>query len=405
MRNVILITIDTLRKDMLGCYGSRDGLTPFIDSIAEQSIVFTTAQAVGPYTQASFPGILTSSYYLDFEDHGKGKVLSTGRRLVSEHLKKNGIITAGFHSNPYLSAIFGWNRGWDVFYDSMEAEVTDEVPYIKGNEINQHVEQWLKTTVSQRSTTPFFLWVHYMDIHEPYVPAKEFLSRVDNSIVLNSSEMFELFKKVILPRDVSNPATVSLLKKLYMAHVIEVDEYIKALFEIFESQNVLQNSVIIITSDHGDEFGEHGGLSHDGKMFRELIDIPLIIKFPDTDQKVATCQQLVSNIDIAPTIVYLFGISQPEEFQGQSLLPLENYKERPCFGEAIGKRGRQKETDRPVFYCRADKLKIIYESESNKWSLYNLEDDPLERHNIIEDCSETSEMKKKLEPRIKRVIK
>lgn len=406
MKNVILITIDTLRKDMLGCYNnSKDKLTPFIDSVAKQSILFTNAQSVGPYTQASFPGILTSSYYLDFDDHGKGKVLSSQRRLISEHLKKNGVITAGFHSNPYLSAVFGWDRGWDIFYDSMEAKVTDEVPYIKGNEINQHVKQWLHATVSQRKNTPFFLWIHYMDIHEPYVPSSQFLSKVDSSIRLSSSEMFELFQKVILPRDVSNSSIVNLLEKLYMAKVIEVDEYIKVLFSIFEEENVLKNSTIIITSDHGDEFGEHGGLSHDGKMFRELIDIPLIIKIPESDQKATAYPQLVSNIDIAPTIVYLFGIPQPVEFQGQPLLPLENCRDRICFGEAISKKGRQKETDRPIFYCRTGELKMIYEVESDKWSLYDLKTDPHEIKNLFGSVPETFEIKKQLEMRIKRVIK
>jgi len=86
-------------------------------------------QAIGPYTQASFPGILTSFYYLEY---GREKKLSPKKTLISEVLKRSGITTAGFHSNPYVSDYFGWNRGWDVFYDSMEAEVSQEVPYIKG---------------------------------------------------------------------------------------------------------------------------------------------------------------------------------------------------------------------------------------------------------------------------------
>ena len=140
MKNVILFTIDTLRKDVLGCYGSKNKLTPFIDSLQERCIKFTNMQATGPYTQASFPGILASSYYLEY---GREKKLSPKKTLVSEVLKKSGITTAGFHSNPYVSDYFGWNRGWDVFYDSMEAEVSQEVPYIKGDEINKKVREWL----------------------------------------------------------------------------------------------------------------------------------------------------------------------------------------------------------------------------------------------------------------------
>ena len=112
MKNVILFTMDTLRTDVLGCYGSKNKLTPFIDSLQDRCIRFTNMQAIGPYTQASFPGILTSSYYLEY---GKRKKLSPKRTLISEVLKKSGITTAGFHSNPYVSDYFGWNRGWDVF--------------------------------------------------------------------------------------------------------------------------------------------------------------------------------------------------------------------------------------------------------------------------------------------------
>ena len=117
MKNVILLTIDTLRKDVLGCYGNKVGLTPFLDSLQNKFIKFTNAQSTGPYTQASFPGILTSSYYLEY---GRQKKCSPKRILISEILNKSGITTAAFHSNPYLCNYFSWNRGWDVFYDSMQ---------------------------------------------------------------------------------------------------------------------------------------------------------------------------------------------------------------------------------------------------------------------------------------------
>ena len=107
MKNVILLTIDTLRKDALGCYGSKNKLTPFIDSLEERCIKFTNMQATGPYTQASFPGILASSYYLEY---GKEKKLSAKKTLISEALKKAGITSVAFHSNPYLCNYFGWNR-------------------------------------------------------------------------------------------------------------------------------------------------------------------------------------------------------------------------------------------------------------------------------------------------------
>jgi len=399
MKNVILLTIDTLRKDILGCYGNKNKLTPFIDSLQNKCIKFTNAQSTGPYTQASFPGILTSSYYLEY---GRQKKCSPKRTLISEVLKKYKITTAAFHSNPYLCGYFGWNRGWDFFYDSMQDEVSDKIPYIKGNGINHKVDQWLSSYSKNNNYRPFFLWTHYMDVHEPYIPTKEYLNKVDPSINLSEDEMLILFKEIILKRDISNPEIVKLLKKLYNAGVRETDDYVKDFFKILEKYGVLKDSVVIITTDHGDEFGEHNGLSHDGKMYSELINSPLIIYFNDRTQG-EICDNLVSNIDISPTILHLFGLESFEKFSGHSMLPLKNYPQNGVFGEAIGKTSNhEKETDKPIYFYQENDLKIIYREDNQSWEMYNLQEDPEEVNNIIEDSLEIEKMKSKLKPQINR---
>ena len=399
MKNVILLTIDTLRKDVLGCYGNKVGLTPFIDSLQNKFIKFANAQSTGPYTQASFPGILTSSYYLEY---GRQKKCSPKRTLVSEVLNKSGITTAAFHSNPYLCNYFGWNRGWDIFYDSMQDEVSDTVPYIKGDGINHKVDQWLSSYIKNDNYRPFFLWTHYMDIHEPYIPAKEYLNKVDPSINLSEDEMLNLFKEIILKRDVSNQEIVKLLKKLYDAGVRETDDYVKDFFKILEKHGVLKDSVVIITTDHGDEFNEHGSLSHDGKMYSELISSPLLIyRYNRTHGEVY--DKLVSNIDIPPTIIYLFGLEPIKSFKGHSLLPLENYPQKGVYGEAIGKTSsHEKETDKPIYFYQEDDLKIIYREGDQSWEMYDLNRDPQELNNLINTSLKGKEMKKKLMPQINR---
>lgn len=399
MKNVILLTIDALRKDVLGCYGDKTGLTPFIDSLRDRCVKFTNMQSTGPYTQASFPGILTSSHYLEY---GRGKKLSPKRILISEALKKARIVTAGFHSNPYLCDFFGWNRGWDIFYDSMEADVTSEVPYVKGDGINKKVSEWLSSHTEEREYKPFFLWLHYMDVHEPYVPDRKYIDIVDPSIHLSQGKMFNLFKNILLKRDISNKETVRLLKKLYDAHVREVDDYVREFFGVLEKLDLLQNSIIIMTSDHGDEFGEHSGLSHDGKMYSELIDIPFLIYDYDRAKGVA-CDALISGIDISPTIVHLFDLESVKDFKGHSLLPLENYSKKGCFGEAIGKIGhKEKEADKPIYFYQEDGLKIIYRENGNTWEMYDSKEDPKELNNIIDISFKAEEMKEKLKPRIRR---
>jgi len=399
MKNVILLTVDTLRKDVVGCYGS-GGFTPFVDSIQSNCITFTKAHSSGPYTQAAFPGILTSSYYLEY---GRQKMLSGRRVLISEVLKGAGIVTAAFHSNPYLSAYFGWDRGWDVFYDSMEEDVDEKIPYIKARDMNKKVDEWFLTNIQLfRRGRSFFLWTHYMDVHEPYIPERKYIDMVDPSIQLTEDEMYRLFKDVVLKRDVSDKGVVELLRKLYCAHVREVDEAVKEFFEILRKWKVLESSVIIITSDHGDEFGEHGGLSHDGKMYSELIEVPLFIYDPSRGEG-EVCDRLVSTMDIPPTIAYLFGVDPPEVWQGHSLLPLDNYSGRGVFGEALDKRGSEEKGDeKEIHYYREGDFKIIYNERDDSWELYDLKEDPKELNNIVDDCPAADDMKAKVKPRVRR---
>ena len=398
MRNVVLLTIDALRRDALGCYGG-GSLTPFVDSIQHRCIRFDLAHSPGPYTRAAFPGILTSSYYLE---HGKETKLWKTRVLVSEVLKRGGVVTVAFHSNPYLTDTMGWNRGWNVFYDSMEDEVDDKVPYIEAEKINRKVNAWVSSYAAAQREKRFFLWVHYMDVHEPYVPKRSYIDRVDPSIRLTDDEMYRLFKEIILGRNASDPSTVNLLKKLYSAHVRAVDDATQELFEILEKWDVLKESRVIITTDHGDEFGEHGGLSHDGKMYSELVHVPLLIYEP-TRQRGEICEKLVTTLDVAPTILTLFGLDSPPSFQGHSLLPIETYPVKGVYGEAVDKHGSQeKGEEKEVHYYREGDLKIIYHERGNVWELYDLKADPGELNNLIESSPQAESMKAKIKPRVRR---
>lgn len=401
MKNVVLFTIDTLRKDVIGCYGGEGGLTPFIDSIQDKCIRFEKAQSTGPYTQASFPALLTSTYYLEhIKEEKKKKRLSKKRTLVSEILSFRDIITAGFHSNAYLMDVFGWNRGWDTFFDSSAEQVDDKVPYIKASQLNSKVVSWFLAEQNRLKEKPFFLWIHYMDVHEPYLPERKYINKIDPSIDLTGDQMMKLFHEVLLKRDVSDPRNVELFKKLYLAHVIEVDEAVKEFFSNLRKGKHLDDTIVIITSDHGDEFGEHGSLSHDGKMYSELIDVPLFIYDPSLENGVVT-DKIVSTIDLCPTIAYLFGLGKIAQFEGHSLLPPEEYPDKGVFGETIGKHGSSEgDVLQGVFFYREDDMKIIYSEENDSWELYNLKEDPKELSNIVDTSPLADSMKEKLKPRI-----
>lgn len=394
-KNVILITIDTLRKDRVVCYDDENNFTPFIESIRNNLTVFERMFSAGPYTQASFPAILTSTYYLD---HGRSRHLSEEKTLISEVLSANGVATAAFHSNAYLSEFFGWNRGWDHFYDSMSEKVSDKFPYISGKQLNDNIRVWLDRR--NKTEKPLFMWIHYMDVHEPYIPGNEFIHKIDPAISLSEDEMFSLFQEVLLKRDVSDAARVDLLKKLDAALIMEVDQHVSELFAILEKAGYLDSSTIIITSDHGDEFGEHGSLSHDGKMYSELTNVPFLVYDP-FQQEEKRVDLLTSSIDISPTIVHLFGIEKVGSFKGKSLYPVESFEEKAVYGEAVGKIGHQeKESDPPVYYYLEGNLKIILNAD-DQLELYDLEKDPGEKENLFGTLPESEEMKTKLFAKIK----
>jgi arylsulfatase A-like enzyme len=284
----------------------------------------------------------------------------------------------------------------------MEAEVSNEVPFLTGNEINKKVGEWLSSHIQGRNYRPFFLWLHYMDAHEPYMPEKEFVDTVDSSIHLSREEMFHLFKDTLLKRDLSDKGKVESLRKLYLARVQEVDAHVKDFYSSLERLGLVENSIIIMTADHGDEFGEHGGLSHDGKMYRELINVPFLI-YDHVRKEPEISAILLSGVDIPPTIVHLFGLDPEETFEGHSIFPLEDYPEKGSFGEAIDKRSvHEKETDKPIYYYQRGDLKIIYRESVDSWELYDLEKDPKELDNIVDTSPQTEEMKKGLRPRIRR---
>lgn len=392
-KNVILITIDTLRKDVCTGYNHGTSYTPFLDSIRDNCIIFEDAKAAGPYTQASFPGILTSSYYLEY---GKPKGLPKQKVMISELLQRNNVTTAAFHSNAYLSYYFGYNRGWDMFYDSMQDDVTDMYPFIRGDGINRKVEAWLTGYAGKGEGKNLFLWVHYMDVHEPYIAEDDYLQQIDPAMGMSKDDMFNLFKNIIIPRDVRDPEKVQTLKKLYLTKVMEVDGYLKHLFAILDNSGLLSDSEIIITSDHGDEFGEHGGLSHDGKMYSELIDVPMYL-YNQKRTGMEYFKKTVSGVDIPPTTAAIFGVEPPKEFKGRSVLPSDGYKPDGCYSEAMDKSGhKEKDTDRPVYAFCDNNFKVIYRSSEKTWELYDLSKDPEEKQNIVEESNAAESMKERL---------
>jgi arylsulfatase A-like enzyme len=419
MTDVVLITIDSLRQDHVGCYGYERDTSPNIDNVANDSHRFSNAFSHAGMTRASFPTILTSSYTNMYGGYEK---ITEGRTLVSEVLKENGYTTAGFHSNLFLCSDFGYQRGFDTFYDSKtdprfmaklkqyiktnlnqdsllygilqklydttekSAGVNVGSSYVKADEITDLSVEWVKE--KKTDSADRFLWTHYMDVHHPYVPPEEYQLKFRDTPISNRRCVKLRRKMLESPDEVTEEERQELID-LYDAEVRFTDHEIGRLVdEVKRSWG--KDTVVVVTSDHGEEFYEHGRFSHN-TVHDEGIHIPLIL---DAGDGSGEYDEMVGLIDVSPTIVDYAGCDIPGNFYGHSLRRLvesDEWKRDYIIGDWGGSQGKP---DR--FLYRDEDWTYISNSGSER--LYNLESDPEEKENIVDqNPSVLSEIRSKVE--------
>jgi len=419
MKNAILITIDALRADHLSCLGYHRKTTPQLDEIAKHGILFKNAISNGASTPTSFRPILTSTYHSMYNDD---RYLSKYRLTIQEALKRHGYSTAAFHSNPYLSGYFGYNRGFDTFVEISDFKKGDlfkgietkgfeslfhkflfefklmkfklkklykfskgEV-YAKANTLNEKAIAWLKEHPEK-----FFIWLHYMDVHTPYTPPKEYLKLFSSSSynVIKNLKFYLKIKRNIMEK--FSEKDLELLIDLYDAEIRYVDTEIGLLLDELRKMGILHETLIIITSDHGEEFFEHGVFGHTHQhLYDELLRVPLIIYAPEIDEN-SVIEEQVELLSIAPTIVDILGLKRElDNFMGMSLLPIIK-------GEGEGSKSVISEASRSKISYRTPEWKFILNKETKEYELYNLHTDPNERENIAErEKDKVKEFKKRI---------
>ncbi len=407
--NIFLITIDALRYDHLGCYGYHRNTSPNIDALAGRGVKFTQAISNGGHTQTSFPAIMASA--LPPLQHAEGKDILQRSVTLAEVLKKAGYHTAAFHSNPLLSHFHGYDHGFDLFDDSFRqlrpwrarllvrgiakssggliAKVADKAslalkpifthvltpPIINAEEITRKSLKW-----HEAQNGKIFIWLHYMDVHHPYMPENEYLSQFYDQPV-SRRRMNILWRKMTRkPAEVSQ-AEREILINLYDADIKYTDSIIGALLDRLGSQ--MNNTVVIITADHGDEFGEHGRFGHE-TLYDGLLRVPLIIAGPGVESGISINRQ-VGLINLAPTIADIAGISKPRSFYGKNLLYLMGEEEKYVTG-TVSTIMHPGLGQRSISY-RLPEWKYICTERINDGCLmgeevYNLVDDPGELRNL-----------------------
>ncbi|MFX1554329.1 MAG: sulfatase-like hydrolase/transferase, partial [Promethearchaeota archaeon] len=285
--NIILLTIDCLRADHVGCLGYPRPTTSYIDRLAEGAgVVFRQAVANGPKTLASFPSILASVYPLW---QGPSARLSVGRRTLAEALGQAGYTTVAYHSNPYLSREYGYDRGFHAFDDTLKDVSRGAVaarrvrsfipknspiyrvlrrvnrlmnvkslapPFVSGDVITDRGLKWLS-----RADGRLFLWLHYMDAHYPYVPPREYVEPFVGQYP-SARNQARIFAAMLEEPNAITTEEIELLVGLYDAQICHVDACAGRIIDAVWERGLHDQTVIAVTSDHGEEFREHGDFSH-----------------------------------------------------------------------------------------------------------------------------------------------
>jgi arylsulfatase A-like enzyme len=391
--NLILIMVDTLRADHLGYHGYSHATSPRLDSLAEDSVVFLRhtghASRTGPSVATLFTGLHARSHgVVNSLSHFDAKgTLDASRLTLAEILSEAGYRCAGFTANLNVSKRFGFSQGFER-YELLNWKK-------KAQEINRAALDWIEGWRAEADPRPpFCLYLHYFDPHSPYdAPApfvKKFVSPDYRGRVTGSHRQLD---EVVAGRLELDDADLLQLRALYDAEIRYLDSQLGVLLVALETQGLLDESLIVFVSDHGEEFLDHGSALHGYTLYEEQLRIPLMIRHPEIPAR--RVSRLSRQVDVLPTVLELLGIPIPGSLQGESLVAAMKGEmdpdvedEAPVFAEGSLRAVKTVALDS---YTRGDWKLIETRVPEARRQLFNLRDDPRERHDRFASEPEVAE--------------
>jgi arylsulfatase A-like enzyme len=336
--NVLLISIDSLRADHVGCYGYERDTTPEIDAFAASAVLFESAVSQAPWTLPAHASLLTSLYARSHQVQEETSRLAEGTPTIAGVLSRNGYDTAAVVSGPFMKSLFGLDAGFAHYDDSIAAARLESHSTVTSPAVHEKVVALL-----ERLDDPFFLFVHYWDVHYDYIPPEPFDRLFDpdyaGTVDARDFETSKAIHRGMEPRDLQHVVA------LYDGEVRYVDSFVGRLFAELRSRGLFETTLIVLTADHGEEFFEHGEKGHCHTTYNELIHVPLIIRWPGNDGR-RRVERRVQHVDIVPTILDIVGADTDGlALHGQSLVPLlrgDPDAARPAFAETTRFRRKKK---------------------------------------------------------------
>jgi len=340
--NIILLVVDALRADHMGLYGYTRPTSLEVDELARSGLVYEKARAVSSWTLPSMASLFTGLFPTSTGVTATERILPTGAATLAERLTGAGYYCAALQTNSLLTSSRGFARGFAEYHEitMKEAATVNRETYERAGAVCQYARDWL----NGHSGRPFFLYVHYMDVHNPYEPPPE----------------YKVFGET--PQDRYDGAI------LYTTHEIA------GLMSFFEKTGLAEKSLVILTSDHGEQFGEHGDFGHGKSLHAEEMNIPLVVWGPGIERGV--CAGLVQNFDLYATLLAAAGVKAgaglgslalwgPDGKPAQDLRP-------ECFAEVeLRKSGRI-----TLWSVETNGEKLIYDTSNPQPAFYDLTVDP-----------------------------
>jgi arylsulfatase A-like enzyme len=319
--NVIMVVVDTLRADRVGARLGDRPLTPFLDSLAARSYVFHRAYAQSSWTSPSVASILTSRYPSQHGVVGYRSVLPESELTLPEVLREHGYVTAAVSANVMLNPQLGFAQGYDTYRSLGTILSGPDAPKLSARapRVQDAVVAWLDGLSGGAARQPKFLYLQFMEPHVPYDPPPDMLDvvlRVRGHAAPDERNVNTLLgkEKLVFPDDL-----VPAVQDLYDAEVAGLDRQLGVLFDELGKRGFLDHAVVVVTGDHGEEFKEHGRMGHRKDLYEEVVRVPLLISLPGQTARIEV-DEMVSLIDLAPTLLELAGLTIPPTFEGRPLL-------------------------------------------------------------------------------------
>ena len=355
--NLLVVTVDTLRADHLGAYGYERPTSPAIDALADESVVFDEAWATTSWTLPSLASAMTSLYPSAHGAVSDGTKLRDEFTTLAERFGEAGFHTGGITSHIFLSRRFGLHQGFADYDEELVFAYQERKKShlaISSPRLTEKAEAWLEARAAEGTARPWFLWLHYFDPHNKY--------RAHDGV----SEAFGTEQPI----------------DLYDGEIAFTDAHVGRVLAKLDELGFADDTAVVFMADHGEEFGDHGGIFHRRSLYQEVLRVPWMMRVPGVAPR--RVGEPVSLVDLAPTVYELFDLAPPPGLLGRSLVPLLR-------GESLDPRQLVAELDDSKYVfdaIRDGRWKFVVDPRNYSYELYDLERDPAEQRDVAKENPE-----------------